>query len=112
MCSVLYGEARLNKIAKQLFKYRLAILLLMISFSLANLIKFWGEWNDFYAVLAAQVYFGQAVYAYVSGRRIAFAPGGGVETDANSVLRFVVGGAAFFAYFIFFFFNGYSDGWL
>jgi len=101
----------MNKIIDTLFRYRFLILLLMVVFSLINAVRFWGEWNNFYSVIVAQVYFGQGIYFFVSGGRISFSPGGGVSSDANPVLRVVVGMAALSLYLMCFFFNGYGRGW-
>ena len=46
----------MKKITDTLFKFRFIVLLGMFVFSLVNSVRFWGEWNNFYSVIAAQVY--------------------------------------------------------
>ena len=101
----------MKKITDTLFKFRFIVLLGMFAFSFINSARFWGEWNNFYSVIAAQVYFGQGVYFFVSGGRISFSPGGGLSSDADPVLRGMVGMAAFCCYLMCFFFYGYGRAW-
>lgn len=49
----------------------------MIVALLANAYRFWGEWNEFYSVIAVQLLFGQGFFSYISGKEINVAPGGG-----------------------------------
>lgn len=86
---------------------RIYVAAIMIVALLANAYRFWGEWNEFYSVIAVQLLFGQGFFSYISGKEINVAPGGGVKVGAHPLLRALIGWSAFLVYILMFFFSGY-----
>ena len=71
-----------NGCLRLLKRYRYSILLLMVAASLLNaLIRFIGEWGDFWTALMLQAWFGQAVFAYLRGGWVAIGPGAFPKTQ-------------------------------
>lgn len=92
------------------YKYRAAVAIFMCIFSFLNSIIFFGEWNNFWAVISAQLFFGQGFYCYISRRTIRLAPGG-IRMDHPKEARLLVGGLALLVYLGMFAFNGYGRPW-
>ena len=93
-----------------LYKYRLAILFLMLASSGVDFLRFIGEWKDFWAAITVQAFFGQGFYCYIANRTIRLAPGG-IKKGYPGAVRLLVGGGAFFIYLLMFAFNGYGRAW-
>ena len=82
------------------------LLLLMTTASLLNVcIRFIGDWKSFWTVLLIQVFFGQAVFAFIRGAAIHVAPGGRLSKDADPVGR---AGLAAFSLAVYFLAFGYE----
>ena len=92
-----------------LYKYRLAILFLMLASSGVNSLRFVGEWKNFGAVITVQAFWCQGFYCYIAGRTIRLAPGG-IKKDYPGAVRLLVGVGALFMYLLMFAFNGYDRG--
>lgn len=92
------------------FKYRGVVAVVMCACMLLNSIRFIGEWNNFWAVVSVQLFFGQGFYSYIANRTIRLAPGG-IRVDHPKEARLIVGGVALLAYLVMFAFNGYDRAW-
>lgn len=83
------------------------ILVLMVSFSLVNLLSLLGRWEVFWGVLLGHLWFGNCVYSFVCGREIFFSAGARVGSESNIYVRVMVGGFSLLIYIILFFFRKY-----
>lgn len=104
------GEICLNKFSDLIYKYRFAILLIMVIASFLNALRFVGKWGEFWGVVAVQVFYGQAVFCYISRRTIRIGPGG-ITTDCPWAGRMAAGGFSLLVYLLMFAFNGYGRDW-
>lgn len=90
-----------NGTMKFLRRYQLLLLLLMSTASLINAFaRFAGDWKSFWTVLILQVFFGQAVFAYIRGTTIHVAPGGRLSKDADPLGRAGVAALSLVIYFL------------
>jgi hypothetical protein len=97
-----------NNVLVFLRRFRHLILLLMLISSLVNAIaRFGGDWSHFWEVLALQAWFGQAVFAYLRGGRVAIGPGG-LSKDANPLWRASLAALALTVYLLFFGYEGHK----
>lgn len=87
-------------------RFRYVILLVMVTSSIVNaFVRFTGNWGHFWEVLALQAWFGQAVFAYLRGGRVAIGPGG-VSKDGNPLWRASLAVLALTIYLLFFGYGG------
>lgn len=80
------------------YPYPLGALLLTAAL-LNGFIRFWGEGRPFFGALMFQLWFGQAVFAYLRGGWVSIGPGG-LGKDANPVGRASLAGVCFLAYLL------------
>ena len=81
-----------------LYKYRHGIgVALLLAALLNGFLRFDGSWNRFLTMVLVQLWFGQAVYNYARGARVAIAPGG-MSKDADPEWRAALAGFALFLY--------------
>ena len=73
-----------------LYKYRHGIgVALLLAALLNGFLRFDGSWKRFLTMVLVQLWFGQAVYNYARGARVAIAPGG-MSKDADPAQRIPV----------------------
>lgn len=86
-----------------LYKYRHGIgVALLLAALLNGFLRFDGSWNRFLTIVLVQLWFGQAVYNYARGARVAIAPGG-MSKDADPQWRAALAGFSLFLYGVVFF---------
>lgn len=86
-----------------LYMYRYLFGGLMLVAALVNcFVRFFGELHPFFSALMLQLWFGQAVFAYLGGGRVSIGPGG-LGKDANPIGRAALAGVSFFVYLLGFF---------
>lgn len=86
-----------------LYKYQHGIgLALLLAALLNGFLRFDGSWKRFFLMVLVQLWFGQAVYSYARGARVAIAPGG-MSKDADPEWRAALAGFALFLYGVVFF---------
>jgi hypothetical protein len=82
-------------------RYQLWLFLVMTTASLTNVFaRFVGDWKSFWTVLFLQVFFGQAVFAYIRGTTIQVAPGGRLSKNADPLARAGVAALSLAIYFL------------
>ncbi|WP_460149886.1 hypothetical protein [Pseudomonas sp. S3_A03] len=95
----------MNKMIESLCRYWHGIgLALLLSALLNGFLRFDGIWKRFFTMVLVQLWFGQAVYNYARGHRVAIAPGG-LSRDVNPEWRAALAGFALFLYVVVFFFG-------
>lgn len=85
----------MNDFLAFLYKYRIAILMVMALFALLNLFFLIGEWHVFFGVLFGQIWSGQCFYSFISGREMRFSAGARIEKESNIYIR---GGLVFWPF--------------
>lgn len=94
---------RVNNMIENFYRYRHGIgLVLLLGALLNGFLRFDGSWKRFFTMVLVQLWFGQAVYNYARGHRVAIAPGG-MSRDANPEWRAALAGFALFLYGVVFF---------
>ncbi|OJT50163.1 hypothetical protein BSZ28_18420 [Pseudomonas moraviensis] len=90
-----------NRAMGFLRRHQLWLLLAMSTASLTNVFaRFVGDWKSFWTVLFLQVFFGQAVFAYIRGTAIQVAPGGRLSKNADPLARAGVAALSLAIYFL------------
>lgn len=88
---------------ESLYKYRCVLGGVLVSASLVNcFFRYDGSWKRFFIILVVQIWFAQGVFGYLSGGRIAIAPGG-LGKEAPPEWRAMLAGFALFLYVVVFF---------
>lgn len=83
-------------------RFRYLILAVMLIASLVNAFwRFTGGWSQFWTCVGAQVWFAQAVFAYLRGGWVAIGPGG-LSRDANPIGRALLAAVALGLYLLMF----------
>lgn len=84
--------------SRHLYKYRHGIgVALLLAALLNGFLRFDGRWQRFFIMVLVRLWFGQAVYNYARGARVAIAPGG-MSKDADPKWRAALAGLALFLY--------------
>ncbi|WP_460163621.1 hypothetical protein [Pseudomonas sp. S2_F03] len=97
-----------NRVLVFLKQFRYLMLALLVVASLTNaIVRFVGDWGHFWEALALQAWFGQAVFSYLRGGRVAIGPGG-LSKDANPIARAALAATAFAFYLLMFTYDGYK----
>lgn len=83
-----------------LYKYRYPSGALLLIAALLNcFLRFWGDGRPFFSALMLQLWFGQAVFAYLRGGWVSIGPGG-LGKEANPVGRAALAAVSFLAYLL------------
>ena len=83
-----------------LYKYRYLLRALLLIAALLNcFLRFWGDARPFFSALMLQLWFGQAVFAYLRGGWISIGPGG-LGKDASPVGRASLACVSFVIYLL------------
>ncbi|VVQ36885.1 hypothetical protein [Pseudomonas fluorescens] len=86
-----------------LFKYPNCVGLILLGASFANaVLRFDGSFKRFFTMVVVQVFFGQGVWNYLCGRRIAIGPSS-LGKSSNPEWRALLASFAFGLYMIVFF---------
>lgn len=94
------GFLRIINMKYILYTYRYLFGGLMLIAAFVNgILRFFGEWYPFFGALMLQLWFGQAVFAYLRRGRVAIGPGG-LSKDADPVGRAALAGVSFFVYML------------
>ncbi|MCF5143292.1 hypothetical protein GIW41_29380 [Pseudomonas sp. PA-6-1D] len=101
LCEILYVRAwwvveRVIEVRSRLY------VVLLLAALLNGFLRFDGSWKRFFLMVLVQLWFGQAVYSYARGARVAIAPGG-MSKDADPEWRAALAGFALFLYGVVFF---------
>jgi hypothetical protein len=83
------------------YKHWVGFILLIVAV-VGGFVRFDGNWQRFFSMVLAQLWFGQAVYNYLRGGWVSIGPGG-MGRNADPKLRGGLAGFAFFLYLIVFF---------
>lgn len=82
------------------YKYRYLLGVLLLIAALLNcFFRFWGDARLFFSALMLQLWFGQAVFAYLRGGWVSIGPGG-LGKDANPVGRAALAFVCFVIYLL------------
>ncbi|VVO34842.1 hypothetical protein [Pseudomonas fluorescens] len=81
-----------------LYKYRYLLAALLLIAALLNcFLRFWGDTRPFFSALMFQLWFGQAVFAYLRGGWVSIGPGG-LGKHANPEGRAALASVSFVIY--------------
>lgn len=96
----IYSENKMIDVLKK-YKHWIGCLLLVLAVG-CGFIRFDGNWNRFFSMVLAQIWFARAVYNYLRGGWVGIGLGG-MGPSAAPKLRAGVAGFAFFLYLTVFF---------